>query len=987
MKRIFTIIAFYLFAWSAFSQEVLKVQNGGSITIQNGANLTLQGGITLDYGSSLDNKGFLFLKNNGITNISNWTDNSPSGALTGTGVVVFNSDHLQQFFGSTNFYILAINTNELTLNNNLTVSNLLRLVNGKITTGGYYVFLNNNSPTSLETDAANTNYSNSWINGTFRRLITSNTSPYDFPVGISTRCNLLKFINNNIAGTNSLTTSFGAKPGNDLGLNLTESGVTYAAVNSGGVWYLVPNAPPSGGNYALQLYLDGFSGLTDNLFGIVRRPDASSNGADWGIPAGSSLEPFNGTGRKLSDGFARRINISDFSQLGIGQFTIDPPVFTGVGSGATINCPATPLFSSPTASDGCGAAPITYSDVTTPGSCPNKYSTTRTWTATGNCGKTSTASQTITVTDVTPPTIGAAGVESTIYSTATPLFTPPTASDVCGGTTVEQVGSDIVTPGNCANNYSTRRIWRAVDACGNASVTVAQTINVVDVTPSVSVSPSSQTKFYGYAIDQVMVAATDGDSPGSDLNISITYTKNGGGVITGLPAGLSLLQTSTQPHSRSWNVTGCVTGTGAGTYSIKVAITDQCSAISYSTFAITVNPAPAQPVSDAYYIGSCFYWTAGSNSSVATLTLVASLKNHDCGDIRTAKISFYVRNGATLTPINGAQNLPVGLVNPNDNTVGTASANVQYNIGGATALPLDIAVIVGGNYAANDPATDKTIMIAVPVPGGQICGGGEIANNNSAGYLKGAPSPPSYTNFSFFVQYNKSMKNMQGAVEAYVRSFNDRNGAIGNTLHTYKIKSNAISTLAVNQPSLGYAQFSGKANVVEIIGGVEQGVEGNCIMQLDLFDGNYSSPALKDQLALTVYRSKGGVWFSTYWNGTKTIRNDIWSGNVAVTGAAATITQVSPEARASEVSKSKFLDLAAFPNPSSSYFNLKVESDNLNDLMTIRIIDLYGRSIRVFNNVVAGQTLEVGSELRPGVYVAELMQGGRTKQVKLVKQR
>ena len=129
MKKKLTIISFSLLVNSVFSQEVLRVQNGGSITIQNGVNLILQGGLTLENGSNLENKGFLFLKNNSISNISNWTDNSLSGALSGTGIVVFNSDHAQQFTGFTNFYTVAINTSGLTLNNNLTVSNLLRLVN------------------------------------------------------------------------------------------------------------------------------------------------------------------------------------------------------------------------------------------------------------------------------------------------------------------------------------------------------------------------------------------------------------------------------------------------------------------------------------------------------------------------------------------------------------------------------------------------------------------------------------------------------------------------------------------------------------------------------------------------------------------------------------------------------------------------------------------------------------------------------------------
>lgn len=300
------------------------MQNGATITIQSGVEVNLQGGITFDNGGRLTNNGTLRLKNNLIANISDWKDNSLAGALNGNGIVIFNSTNNQNFSGATNFYSVYINTFGLNLNNNFSVSNLLNLISGKINTNTFYVFLNNNGTASLQSDASNTAYVNSWINGNFRRLITSNTSTYDFPVGGSARCNLLQFLNNNVSGTNYLTAAFGPKPGTDAGLSASEKGSVYTAINSGGVWYLTPDAEPSSGNYALQLYFKGFTGLADNQFGILRRADASSNAADWKVPPGSSLEPFNGPGRKVSDGFARRINISDFSQLAIGTLSTIP---------------------------------------------------------------------------------------------------------------------------------------------------------------------------------------------------------------------------------------------------------------------------------------------------------------------------------------------------------------------------------------------------------------------------------------------------------------------------------------------------------------------------------------------------------------------------------------------------------------------------------------------------------------------------------------
>ena len=208
MKKILLINLFTCFVSFSFTQEALKIQSGGSITIQNGVELVLQGGLTLDNGSSLLNNGIISLKNNTVSNISNWTDNSILGALTGTGIVIFNSTHPQQFTGPTSFYTVYVNTDQLTINNDLNISNLLRLIKGKINTTNYVVVLINTAATSLENDITNTGYVNSWINGRLRRLIATNTSTYDFPVGNSQRSNLLKFLNNNLSGPTSLTSSF-----------------------------------------------------------------------------------------------------------------------------------------------------------------------------------------------------------------------------------------------------------------------------------------------------------------------------------------------------------------------------------------------------------------------------------------------------------------------------------------------------------------------------------------------------------------------------------------------------------------------------------------------------------------------------------------------------------------------------------------------------------------------------------------------------------
>ncbi|WP_310381827.1 HYR domain-containing protein [Flavobacterium sp.] len=84
----------------------------------------------------------------------------------------------------------------------------------------------------------------------------------------------------------------------------------------------------------------------------------------------------------------------------------DKPVISSAGSNATINCPAVPVFTSPTATDNCGIATVNLlSDVTTPGNCPGAYIRKMTWDATdSNNNHSNQISQTITVIDNTAPT-------------------------------------------------------------------------------------------------------------------------------------------------------------------------------------------------------------------------------------------------------------------------------------------------------------------------------------------------------------------------------------------------------------------------------------------------------------------------------------------------------------------------------------------------------------------------------------------------------
>ena len=198
----------------------------------------------------------------------------------------------------------------------------------------------------------------------------------------------------------------------------------------------------------------------------------------------------------------------------------------------TITCPADVTLECPgdtttgntgvaTGSDDCGSVTITYSDSETPGACPGAYTVSRTWTATDECGNVATCVQTITVEDMTPPTI-TCPADVTLEcpgDTTTGNTGVATGSDDCGSVTITY--SDSETPGACPGAYTVSRTWTAMDECGNVA-TCVQTITVEDMTPPTITCPADVTlECPGDTTTGNTGVATGSDDCGS---VTITYS-------------------------------------------------------------------------------------------------------------------------------------------------------------------------------------------------------------------------------------------------------------------------------------------------------------------------------------------------------------------------------------------------------------------------------------------------------------------------------
>jgi hypothetical protein len=285
---------------------------------------------------------------------------------------------------------------------------------------------------------------------------------------------------------------------------------------------------------------------------------------------------------------------------------------------------------------------------------------------------------------------------------------------------------------------------------------------------------------------------------------------------------------------------------------------------------LTVNQEDARP----YYTGSLFVDTAGPNIYSATVTLSATIKDitavptdpaYDAypGDIRNATVTFINRDNNTVI----ASNLPVGLVNSNDTTVGTVTYNWSVNLGNALSASYTIGIIVNNYYTRNSSFDNTVVTVSVPPAAGQITGGGYLVMQNSAGQYSGGVGTKN--NFGFNVQ--NAHNGLHGNINTIIRN----NG------HTYQVKGNSMTSLTTGATTRPYTgTFNGKASIQDITDPLNPiGIDGNATLQVTMHD--YGQPA-NDTIGITVWAHAGGLYFSSNWNGTTTVEQTLGGGNLQV---------------------------------------------------------------------------------------------------------
>lgn len=493
--------------------------------------------------------------------------------------------------------------------------------------------------------------------------------------------------------------------------------------------------------------------------------------------------------------------------------------------------------------------------------------------------------------------------------------------------------------------------YRAVftSACGTTNSDPATlTVNPLVITGTVTIIPNPQ-QYSDLATFNVVLtggvicgeqAATGANIyVGTQLMGSVALVINGAN-LEGSLANIALLEDVACGAAPTGNM-----APGVRTVTVVFTGVNSNFSVSNATAPLTITPEDAR----AYYTGACFASTQGATNGNAIVTLSATIKDITAviGDAAWDAYPGCIEN-ATLTFVNrDAGNaviavVPIGLVNLSDHTIAVGTYNWNVNIGAATSQTYTIGIIVGGYYTRNSSADNTVVTVAKPLSN-FVCGGGYIVLTSSGGLKAGDIG--SKNNFGMSVKFNQTGNNLQGHLNTIIR----RTESDG--LHVYQIKANVMTSLAV-QPTTagGKVTFNGKASIRDITNPLlAVSVDGNATLQVKMTDNG--QPGTTDSIAITVWNKQGGLWYSSNWNTTTTIKQVLDGGNLKVSS------NNSFDISFEEGTPSR--DFTLYPNPAGEHVTISFNSERAENY-NLRMTDVIGKLILTENiSAVEGKnTLE-----------------------------
>jgi hypothetical protein len=234
--------------------------------------------------------------------------------------------------------------------------------------------------------------------------------------------------------------------------------------------------------------------VSDNCTGFDMTMEITANGAcPTGYVTTKTWTYFDGCGNAIS--VSQTITILPEPVPPV--LVVTPP--TNYNLGCTEVVPGSGVVASTTCPD--GLVNVVESEDIVLNGCPGSFTLTRIYEVSDNCGNAETVTQTITVTDNTPPVFSFVPESGDVGCDAYPDgFGEPSVGDACGDLTL--IFADDLAPYICDADFNITRTWTATDECGNVS-TASQTLTVWPDTeaPTFTFVPGAQTIQCGEVVE------------------------------------------------------------------------------------------------------------------------------------------------------------------------------------------------------------------------------------------------------------------------------------------------------------------------------------------------------------------------------------------------------------------------------------------------------------------------------------------------------
>jgi hypothetical protein len=664
-------------------------------------------------------------------------------------------------------------------------------------------------------------------------------------------------------------------------------------------------------------------------------------------------------------------NLSCYQEFTMGNIVVgnaedkESPVLTeeadqNVNLGAECKIIVPNVVDGSSATDNCGATITQLPLAGTEVSVAHNGTVNVTVTATDAAGNTDIETVVLTAKDVTAPVLTEEADQNVNLGAECKIIVPnvvdgSSATDNCGATITQLplAGTEV----SVAHNGTVNVTVTATDAAGNTDIeTVVLTAKDVTApqTPAVSVNSSSLWP-PNHKMRDVKVTMSAQDNCSATCRV-ISITSNEPINNDGSGDGNTEVdwEIPTNPEgAEAWiKLRAERSGNGDGrVYTILVECTDAAGNKSQSSTTVTVAHNISAPV-------------AGSSVKIGTTINMAGTFWDVAGNKHTAK---WLVDGAS---VNGTVvSEPVGTKN------GTVKGSYKLATAGVYKLQMNITDQKGITSYATTSGYDEAIVVAYDPNGGYTYGGKKFKSPKGA--LPSQPNVAGEMTYGFQTNYYKGATNPKG--ETWF------------ILNNGEFEFNALNFeyLVVNGAK---AQFKGLGKMVR--NGVEQ---SGIAFILTVIDGQLTGGGGTDKIRMKIYnKNTGEIYYdsqpgaSDADNPTTVVENNAAGDGVVVVNTNMTTTAARVNTNVAEeleiTPATTYFDLKAYPNPTTSQFNVKLESPDSKTAMMVRVIDLSGKVIEVKRGLMAGQTFQLGANYRPGMYFIELTQGDKRRIVKVVKQ-